>query len=312
MLDIRRLVLLRDLAEYGTVTAVAELHMVTPSAVSQQLRTLETEAGATLLHREGRSVRLTAAGMALAAHCEHVLAALEQAHSSVRAQDEVGGEITIGCMPSALEVIAAPLAADLVQRYPKLRPRIVEVEPEEAMPLLKQRALDLAVTYRYPHLGIAIPGGLRADELFDDDLMMAFPDGLRPAVEHEGLSALRDQSWICTPEPSTCRTVALHACHTAGFSPTIEHSYHDLRAGLSLVAAGLAVTILPSMMCNNLPTGVTAVPLPGITRTIEALTRTGTETHPTIAATLTTLRGHASRYSDLEGPTRNSGRVIPS
>lgn len=180
------------------------------------------------------------------------------------------------------------------------------------MPLLKQRALDLAVTYRYRHLGSAIPAGLRAAELFADDLMMAFPDGLRPAVEHEGLSALRDHSWICTPEPSTCRTVALHACHTAGFSPTIEHSYHDLRAGLSLVAAGLGVTILPRMMCNTLPTGVTAVPLPGITRTIEALTRTGTETHPTIAATLTALRGHTGRYSDLGTLTRNSAGVIPS
>src|SRR5882757_10713469 len=110
MLDVKRLVLLRDLADYRTVTAVAELHQVTPSAVSQQLRALEAEAGAELVHREGRTVRLTAAGSALAAECEHVLAALERAGSTVRAAgDEVSGELLIGCFPSGLEPIAAPL-----------------------------------------------------------------------------------------------------------------------------------------------------------------------------------------------------------
>src|ERR1700754_1616957 len=137
MLDVKRLVLLRDLAEYGTVTAVADLHQVTPSAVSQQLRTLETEVGTALLHREGRTVRLTAAARTLAAQCEHVLAALEQAHGAVRAlDDQVSGEIIIGCVPSALESVAAPVAAELVKRHPRLRPRVIEAEPEESLPLL--------------------------------------------------------------------------------------------------------------------------------------------------------------------------------
>ncbi|KIX76735.1 hypothetical protein SF23_15755, partial [Streptomyces sp. MBRL 10] len=66
----KRLVILRDLAEHGRVTAVADLHGVTPSAVSQQLRALEGEAGASLVEREGRGLRLTPAGTALAAACE--------------------------------------------------------------------------------------------------------------------------------------------------------------------------------------------------------------------------------------------------
>lgn len=284
MLDVKRLILLRDLADYGTITAVAELNGVTPSAVSQQLRALEIEAGAALLHREGRTVRLTAAGFALAAQCEHVVAALERAQSAVRALDgEVGGTLVIGCMPSGLEVLAAPLAAALVRAHPRLRPRIVEAEPEEALPLLKQRELDLALTYRYPHLGTPLPDGLAARELFTDPLVLAVPEDLAGI---DGLAALRRHPWITTPAPSACREVMLHACQSAGFTPVIEHSYRDLRSALALVAVGQGVTILPMMLCHTPPPGVALVPLPGKGRTVEAVSRAGAESHPAVAAAL--------------------------
>lgn len=288
MLDVKRLVLLRDLAEYGTVTAVADVHDITPSAVSQQLRALEAEAGAALLRREGRSVRLTAAGAALAAHAEHVIAALEEASGVVRAFDvEVSGELVIGCMPSGLETLAAPLAAALADAHPRLRPRIVEAEPEQALPLLRQRELDLALTYRYPHLGTPMPKGLLAYKLFHDPLMLAVPEELR---EIDGLAALRDHQWITTPAPSACRDVTVHACQSAGFTPFIEHNYHDLRAALALVAAGMGVTILPMMLCGPRP-GVALLPLPGKSRTIEAVIRAGTRSNPAVSAALQTASG---------------------
>jgi DNA-binding transcriptional LysR family regulator len=48
MLDVRKMLLLRELARLGTVGAVAEARFCTPSAVSQQLRALEREAGVPL------------------------------------------------------------------------------------------------------------------------------------------------------------------------------------------------------------------------------------------------------------------------
>jgi DNA-binding transcriptional LysR family regulator len=50
-------ILLRELAHRGTIAAVAEALSFSPSAVSQQLSTLEAEAGVTLLERVGRRVR---------------------------------------------------------------------------------------------------------------------------------------------------------------------------------------------------------------------------------------------------------------
>lgn len=291
MLDVKRLVLLRDLADYGTVTAVAELHQVTPSAVSQQLRALESEAGAALLHREGRTIRLTAAGSALAAECEHVLAALERASSTVRAAgNEVSGELLIGCFPSGLESIAAPLAAALSHQYPRLRPRIIESEPEDALSQLRHRELDVAISYRYHHLGTPVPAGLTAEALFDEPLTLAVPASKREAVERDGLAAVREDRWIVIPAPSGCRDVLLHICHGAGFTPRAEHSYRDLRSALVLVAAGLGVTILPRMMATNPPAGVATLPLDGPGRVIEAVIRTGTADDPAIVAATSRLR----------------------
>src|ERR671911_639743 len=65
MLELRRLGLLRELSERGTVAAVADALQYTPSAVSQQLAVLEREAGVPLLAKAGRTLRLTDAALAM-------------------------------------------------------------------------------------------------------------------------------------------------------------------------------------------------------------------------------------------------------
>ncbi len=61
-MDYNRLQTLRELANHGTVTKVAEVMHVTPSAVSQQIKALEREMGLPLIEPDGRRVRLTEAG----------------------------------------------------------------------------------------------------------------------------------------------------------------------------------------------------------------------------------------------------------
>ncbi len=65
-MDVRHLELLRELADRGTVTAVAEATFRSPSAVSQQLRSAERAFGIALVEPDGRGLRLTAAGRLLA------------------------------------------------------------------------------------------------------------------------------------------------------------------------------------------------------------------------------------------------------
>lgn len=290
MLDVKRMTLLRDLAETGTITAVADLHGVTSSAVSQQLRALETESGASLIHRSGRAVRLTATGIALVEECENVLAALERAEGAIRALDDhLSGDLQIGCAPSALREVASPLLVELTAHHRYLRPRIIEVEPENAIPLLKQGKLDVVVSYRYHLLCTPPPPGTTVVQLFHDPLVLAVPNELEQRVTDGGLMALRDHAWVSAPEPSSCREVLLQICRNAGFAPRIEHTCSDLRSALSLVSADLAVTILPELLTTDAPPGTTLVSLTDRGRSFEAVVRAGSEHQPAVAATLAAL-----------------------
>ena len=80
-MDVRRLGLLRERAQRGTVTAVAEAMHLTPSAVSQQLKALEREAGVPLTQRSGRGLALTPPGRILADAARDVGVAIERAEA---------------------------------------------------------------------------------------------------------------------------------------------------------------------------------------------------------------------------------------
>ena len=65
-MEIHQLQMLRELGDLGSVKAVAEALMVTPSAVSQQLALLQKSVDVPLTRKEGRALVLTDAGRVLA------------------------------------------------------------------------------------------------------------------------------------------------------------------------------------------------------------------------------------------------------
>nr|BFE80864.1 hypothetical protein GCM10020093_034650 [Planobispora longispora] len=135
MLDVRRLRLLRELSHRGTIAAVAEALMFTPSAVSQQLSALEREAGVALLERTGRRVALTPAGIALVGHAEAVLERLEQAAAELAsARADLSGTVRIGAFPTATRTILPAALAALAREHPALEPMVDEIDPAEVAP----------------------------------------------------------------------------------------------------------------------------------------------------------------------------------
>src|SRR3954465_7460604 len=106
MLDVRRLRVLREVAACGSFSAAAESLAYTQSAVSQQIAALEREAGATLVERSARGVRLTDAGRALGAHADATLARLDAAERELEAIAGLrGGRVRLVAFPSAVASI---------------------------------------------------------------------------------------------------------------------------------------------------------------------------------------------------------------
>ena len=83
MLDVRRLHMLRELSERGTIAATAGALGYSAPAVSQHLAALERQVGVALLERQGRRVVHTPAARLLVGRTERVLAELEAAEAEL-------------------------------------------------------------------------------------------------------------------------------------------------------------------------------------------------------------------------------------
>src|SRR5947209_18237455 len=102
MLNLGRLRVLSEVVARGSFSAAAESLSYTQSAVSQAIARLEAETGATLVTRDRRGVRPTAAGATLVEHAELIFAAVEAAENELAAVLGVrSGRLRVASFPSA-------------------------------------------------------------------------------------------------------------------------------------------------------------------------------------------------------------------
>ncbi|WP_067688979.1 LysR substrate-binding domain-containing protein [Nocardia jejuensis] len=291
MYDIRRLILLRDLAEHITMTAVSELHGITTSAVSQQLRILEEEVGTVLTRKEGRVLRLTSAGRVLVDHTSRIIAALEEAESAVAATaEQITGVLTLATFRTAQTRLALPVAAQLREQYPRLRVRVVDLMPVDSVPAVRQQEVDLAISYAYSFRARDLPLGLESEYLFSDPLVLLAPDALRERVRQHGLVAVRDADWITARDGAPSIASVLYACRESGFAPRIEHRSASFAAMAEMVEYGLGVTIVPQMSVSPEHHRLIACPVAGGNRQVGVTYRRASLERPAVAAAIHALR----------------------
>src|SRR3954469_12288553 len=146
MLDVRRLRVLREVAASGSFSAAAEVLAFTQPAVSRQIATLEAEAGAELVERGARGIRLTAAGELLVEHAEVILDRLAMAEHELEALAGLrGGRLRVGAFPSANATLIPLALAAFDEAYPEVGLSLVEARSVQCAVLLRAGELDLAV-----------------------------------------------------------------------------------------------------------------------------------------------------------------------
>jgi DNA-binding transcriptional LysR family regulator len=286
--DTRRLQLLLSLSRLGSMRAVADAHHLTTSTVSQQIAALARETGARLIEPEGRRVRLTPAGRRLAEHAVTILAAVDSARLDLDPGAEPAGTVRVGGFATGIRVSLLPIAAELAQRYPRVRFVISEYEPLEAFALLTDDDLDLALTYDY-NVAPASPGAV-----LETAALWSIPWGLGvPAEAPDGpahLGDYADATWIVnsrnTADEDAVRTLA----SMAGFTPRIAHQIDSLDLVEDLILAHYGVGLLPI----DRPTagGVKVLEIAGATPvlTAYAVTRRGRATWPPLRVALDRMR----------------------
>ncbi|MCJ0870834.1 LysR family transcriptional regulator [Streptomyces sp. AP-93] len=293
--DIKKLRILRTLAEQGTVTATAEALHMTPSAVSQQLTNLARMLGVPLLEAQGRRVRLTDAAHLVLRHAEAVFAQLERADAELTGYlaGEVG-EVRIGAFSTAVPVLVVPAVAALRRSHPGVEVRVRETEAAESYELLSAGVVDLALSLA-AHAPTARDPRFTRRTLLEDPLDVALPPEhpLAGAAELR-LADLSGDPWIyggSGPWSEITRT----ACEAAGFVPEQAHSASGWTAILAMVEAGMGVALVPRMVASRASgVAVRGLPHDRPTRHVIAALRRGSESAPAVAHVLAALRAVAT------------------
>jgi DNA-binding transcriptional LysR family regulator len=246
MID-HRLHVLRMVRQHGTVTAAAHALHLTPSAVSQQLRSLARELDVDLLAPQGRRVRLTPAAEVVLQHADRLHADWERARADLDAHRTGDrGPVRLSAFPSVLAALLPAVAERL--RGQGLGLEVVQADPAESLDLLLAGRIDLAVLEAGPATPPTSDPRFESRELFDDPLELVVPT-THPLARRArvALAAAADEPWIGGPPGGSYHQIERLACAQAGIDPTFVHRALDWSAYLALIRAGLGIALMPRL-----------------------------------------------------------------
>jgi LysR family hydrogen peroxide-inducible transcriptional activator len=227
--------------------AAVQCHVSQPS-LSQQILKLEDELGVRLFDRLGRTIRLTNSGETFLPRARAVLRELEAARGDVDEQKEsVSGMVTIGVIPTVAPYLLPPHLSQFSRRFPQAKLAVVE----EITPILLERvraaSIDLAV--------LALP--IRGHEfetfpMLTEPLFAAVPRQ-HPLARRQALALkdLRSDPFLLLRDGHCFRDTAVAACDRARLHPQIVFESGQFTSLLSMVGAGMGVSIVPEMAIDR-------------------------------------------------------------
>jgi DNA-binding transcriptional LysR family regulator len=301
MLDVKRLRILREVAEHGSFSAAADSLHLTQSAVSQQIAALEKETQTKLLDRNHGSVRLTDPGATLVGHAEAVMARLGEAERELADIAELrGGRLRMVSFPTAGATLVARAVPAFSGKYPEVELELGEAEPEQSIPRLKAGEYELALAYDFDSVPFGEDRDIERHFLLEERLQVALaaehPLARRKSVRLEQLAR---ETWSCGTTPSSCTENVVQACRAAGFEPAIGFESDDYQVIQSLVSAGMAVALLPELLLTGRNPGIKVLDVApkAPVRRIWAITLTSDLRSPAAEAMLEILAQEAERLS---------------
>ena len=280
-----------EVARRESFTAAAGALGYTQSAISRQIATLETAVGAPLFDRLPRGVRLTAEGRALQPHAAAVVGRLRAAVGDIRAVGTLGGgRLRLGAIPTADMALMPQAIAAFRTAHPAVAVTLAEGLTKDLVVAVRVGDLDLAV------IGTAgaepVFDGVRLHRLMADPLAVALPHG-HPLADREmlRLADLEDESWIAgQPRPEDTLIAGVQG---GEFRPRIDYVVLEWAAKQGFVAAGLGVTLIPSLAAASVRPDVVVValdPTEVAPRSVFAATPEGVADSAAVAAFLELLR----------------------
>jgi DNA-binding transcriptional LysR family regulator len=242
--DLNDLLAFRAVADLGNFRKAAESVHISQPAFSRRIDKLEKALGAKLLERTTRRVNLTTVGRDFDRQIRHILDALDTTLLGIRgvAASRMG-EVTVACVPSAVNYFLSGVIALYHQRYPKIRVKIIDDSANRVM---------LAVAHGEADFGLNFVGAQDNDVDFEPMLEERFVAACRrdhPLADKAKVSwaELAAYDYITVDKSSGNRLLLDQALAGASVQPQNMYETQHGTTTLGLVEAGLGVAVVPAM-----------------------------------------------------------------
>lgn len=216
MLNLDALKVFLAVAEHGSFSeAGRQLHLSQP-AVSQIIQGLERQLGAQLFIRQGRTAPLTEGGQMLVPMARELLTSAQRVEQTMLSiQDEVIGEMSIGCSTASGKYLLPGLIARFRRQYPQVRLNVLVTSRESVINKLLSGEVALGVSSKQvEHFD------LEYQDFFKDDVILIVPANHRWAQYRTIYpDDLLDEPLILREEAAGTREVLLDGLQKRDISP---------------------------------------------------------------------------------------------
>ncbi|PVZ19669.1 MULTISPECIES: LysR substrate-binding domain-containing protein [unclassified Pseudomonas] len=260
--DLRYLHSFIVLAEELQFSRAAKRLCITQSALSQQIARLEGQIDVRLFDRTRRTVALSEGGQVLLAHARSIVASVENAVAHARlAQEGKVGRLTVAYVDAAPFNVLSPIVVAYRKRYPDVQLSLVEMSSGEQLEALETGRVDVGLMRP-----VRQPEWLRTRLVGSEAYVVAMAAGHPLAgCESIDLPQLALEPFIATSAPKAryirSRFDPVFAKH--GIEPRVVQEVNQLASMLSLVGAGLGITLLPASVVRHNTHEVAFRPLTG-------------------------------------------------
>lgn len=284
-LDTRGMAALRAIAQSGSVAAAATSLGWSQPTVNHHLRNLEKALGSTLIERGPRGSHPTVVGGLVVSRATEILGLCDRLGEEVALwREDQAVPVKIGAVPTVGARVIPKLHHQLQRRtrwqttdeMASVSPPPAEMtaaaldvtmdEHAELVGRLETGELDLALLVSTDIDRTWIPASLSAKHLYSEQLFLCVPKSVGPiAVDEHGLpdlTALVSQTWAFSIDPGDAIDEVVRSfCVAAGFEPRVGMRMDDYAAIIRMIAAGLAVAVIPDSSVPEDPT-VEIIPMP--------------------------------------------------
>ncbi|CAD6559192.1 HTH-type transcriptional regulator GltR [Paraburkholderia metrosideri] len=225
-------------ARHGSFAVAAEQMALTQSAVSMQMRALETEFRHELFDRCGRSVMLNAMGKSLLPHAQQLLSLYEAMKMTAGGLEEHVGPVSIGAIESVVGALAEA-AAHLKIARPNLDVRIMAAKSVDLAARVDAGEIDAAVIIDTPGRR---PASVQWTPVYSEPIVLLANANMVPASVPE---LLKTQRFLRFDRTQRTGVVIDRAIRKQRFKVNEFLELNSLEGIAELVRQGIGVAVVP-------------------------------------------------------------------